>query len=261
MDEYQTLVQTIALTAGAAWASGINLYAVILVLGLGGATDAIALPPELEVVENPMVIMAAGLMYFVEFFADKIPGVDTTWDALHTFVRIPAGAMLAAGAMGDVAPAWEITAGILGGGLAATSHATKAGTRALINTSPEPFTNMGASVAEDVAVFAGLWAAVSHPWVFLGLLVLFLALAIWLLPKLLRGILALLRAVGRLFGYRPAEPPEPVAVAAAGGAPAATGRIDELERLQALRASGALAEEEFAAEKARVLGRPDPGAA
>ena len=127
MDHYQTLVQTIALTAGASWASGINLYAVLLVLGLAGATGGIVLPEDLQVLQNPLVIGAAGLMYCVEFFADKTPGVDTAWDGLHTFVRIPAGALLAAGAVGDMSPAAGIVAGILGGGLAATSHATKAG--------------------------------------------------------------------------------------------------------------------------------------
>ncbi|WP_430231931.1 DUF4126 domain-containing protein [Nitrosomonas communis] len=149
MGSYEALMATLALTMGASWASGINLYAVMLVLGLGGATDNINLPAELSVLENPLVIGAAAVMYVVQFFIDKIPGLDSAWDTLHTFVRIPAGAMLAAGTVGDVSPAMEIAAGILGGGVAATSHATKTGTRLMLNTSPEPVTNWSASISED----------------------------------------------------------------------------------------------------------------
>jgi len=144
MDNYQELISILALTMGVGWASGINLYAVVLVLGLAGSTGNIDLPPELAVVQNPMVIMAAGVMYFVEFIADKVPGVDTGWDILHTFIRIPAGAMLAVGAVGDVTPALEIAAGLMGGTMAGASHLTKFSTRALINTSPEPFSNWAA---------------------------------------------------------------------------------------------------------------------
>lgn len=183
MDTYPELIRTLALTLGVGWASGINLYAALLVLGIAGATGDLALPPDLQVLASPLVIGAAGLMYGVEFFADKTPGVDSGWDALHTFIRIPAGALLAAGAVGEVTPALEIAAGILGGGMAATSHVTKAGTRLLINTSPEPFSNWTASVAEDVAVFGGLWAALNQPWLFISLLVAFLVLVAWLLPK------------------------------------------------------------------------------
>ncbi|SRR5690606_23273054 len=201
------IVEAIALSMGAAWASGINLYAALLTLGLLGATDSIVLPPALEILAHPGVIMAAGFMYFVEFFTDKTPGVDTGWDTMHTFIRIPAGAVLAAGALGDVAPAAEVIALILGGSLAATSHATKAGGRLLINASPEPFSNWTASVAEDVAVIGGLWLALQTPWLFLGLLVLFLVAVAWLLPKLLRGIRALFSRLGRLISgdRRPAE--------------------------------------------------------
>lgn len=194
------IVEAIALSMGAAWASGINLYAALLTLGLLGATDSIILPPALEILAHPGVIMAAGFMYFVEFFTDKTPGVDTGWDTIHTFIRIPAGAVLAAGALGDVAPAAEVVALILGGSLAATSHATKAGGRLLINASPEPFSNWAASVAEDVAVIGGLWLALQTPWLFLGLLVLFLVAVAWLLPRLLRGIKTLFSRVSRLIG-------------------------------------------------------------
>jgi len=209
MGEYQTLIHTIALTMGVAWASGINLYAVIAVLGLAGNAGYVQLPDTLAIVEDPLVIIAAGFMYCVEFFADKIPGVDSTWDALHTFIRIPAGAMLAAGAVGDVTPALAVAAGIIGGSVTAATHATKAGTRMLINTSPEPFTNWFASITEDVAVFAGLWAAMTHPVIFLILLSLFLLALCWLLPRLWRGLKAVFRKIGALFGRRP-ENPSPV---------------------------------------------------
>ena len=200
MEEYQQIVSLLALSMGAAWASGINLYAALVMMGVMGATGNMVLPEQLEILSNPLVIGAAGLMYMVEFVADKMPGVDTAWDSLHTFIRIPAGAMLAAGAVGELAPAVELAAAIIGGGVAATSHATKAGTRVLINTSPEPFSNWAASIAEDFAVLAGLYTALSHPWVFLALLVLFLLLAIWMLPKLWRGIKTIFRGIGRLFG-------------------------------------------------------------
>ena len=204
MENHETLMATLALTMGASWASGINLYAVLLVLGLGSATGNIALPNELAVLAHPGVIGAAAIMYLVEFFADKIPGFDSLWDAIHTFVRIPAGAMLAAGAVGDVSTGMEIAAGILGGGAAATSHATKAGTRMMINTSPEPVTNWTASVSEDFLVLGGLWAALNHPLIFLGLFTVFIGLAIWLLPKLWRLIKSLFQKLLRFI--RPGQP-------------------------------------------------------
>lgn len=202
MNGYEALVATLALTMGTSWASGINLYAVMLVLGIGGATDNIHLPAELSVLENPFVIGAAAVMYTIEFFVDKIPGADSAWDTLHTFVRIPAGAMLAAGMVGDVSPALEIAAGILGGGAAATSHATKAGTRLMINTSPEPVTNWSASISEDLLVLGGLWTALNHPILFLILFVIFIGLAIWLLPKLWYLIKIVLLKIGRFFGLK-----------------------------------------------------------
>jgi len=204
-------VQTIALTMGVAWASGINLYAAVFVLGYLGATGNIDLPPDLQVLSNPVVMAAAGVMYFVEFFADKVPGVDTLWDSIHTFIRIPAGAMLAAGAVGDVNPAVELAALILGGSLSAATHATKAGGRVLINTSPEPVTNWVTSVTEDLAVIGGLWTALHYPWLFLIALGLFIVLLVWLLPKLWRGVKRVLCYIGSLFGWcdpkRMDEPP------------------------------------------------------
>lgn len=202
-------VNVIALSMGAAWASGINLYATIFMLGYMGLTGNIVLPEELQVLSDPMVMGAAGIMYCVEFFADKVPGVDSGWDSLHTFIRIPAGAMLAATAVGDVTPAVELSAALLGGSLAAGSHATKAGSRLLINTSPEPVSNWGASIGEDLLVIGGLWTALNHPVLFLIALVLFIVLMIWLLPRLWRLIKALFRRVGSWLGL--CEPPPPPA--------------------------------------------------
>lgn len=182
------VVETIALTMGVGWASGINLYATLFMLGLLQNTGNIALPQEMLIVADPLVMGAAGIMYLIEFFADKVPGLDTGWDAVHTFIRIPAGAALAAQAVGDVTPAVELAAALLGGTLAAGSHATKAGARAAINLSPEPVTNWSASIGEDVMVVGGLWAALNHPWVFIALLVVFVLVAIWLLPRIWRGL-------------------------------------------------------------------------
>jgi hypothetical protein len=181
-------VSIIALTLGAAWASGINLYAAVLTLGIMGATGAIVLPVGLELLASPGVIAIAGFMYVVEFFADKIPGIDTGWDALHTFIRIPAGAILAAQAIGDVDPAWTLGAGLIGGSLAAGSHFTKAGFRVVINASPEPVTNWATSLAEDVAVISGLWLALHYPIAFLVALAAVVGLMAWALPKLVRLI-------------------------------------------------------------------------
>ena len=207
------IVQTIALTMGVAWASGINLYAAVFMLGYMGMTGHMELPPDLQVLADPLVLAAAGFMYCVEFFADKTPGVDTGWDGIHTFIRIPAGAILAAGAVGDVSQAAQIAAGLVGGSMAAGAHATKAGSRVLINTSPEPFSNWAASIGEDVIVIAGLWTALNHPWIFLGLLIVFMLTMIWLLPKLWRGIRRVFRFLIDLLRGRKAQqapPPQPL---------------------------------------------------
>ncbi len=210
MNPLASITSTIALSMGLGWASGINLYAAIAMLGFMGYTGNMTLPPDLQVLANPMVIMAAGGMYVIEFITDKIPGVDTGWDTIHTFIRIPAGAMLAAAAVGNVSPAVSIAAGIVGGGLAAGSHATKAGSRVIINTSPEPFTNWAASISEDAMVFAGLWTSLHHPVLFLALLVIFIVFAAWLLPKIWRGIKKVFAWLLRLFRQEdipPAAPP------------------------------------------------------
>jgi hypothetical protein len=198
MEALDQISTTLALTMGLAWASGINLYATLFMLGYLANTGNLNLPPDLQIVANPMVMGAAGVMYFIEFFADKMPGVDTGWDTLHTFIRIPAGAMLAAGTVGDLNPAVELAAAILGGGLAAGTHATKAGTRVLINTSPEPFSNWFASVGEDVAVIGGVWACINHPVLFLAALILFVLLMVWLLPRLWVGMKKIFRFIIKL---------------------------------------------------------------
>jgi hypothetical protein len=205
MEQLNQIASIIALSMGAAWASGINLYAAILTLGLLGATEQMALPPDLQIVTQPIVIIAAAVMFCIEFFADKIPGVDTGWDTIHSFIRIPGGALLAAGAVGDMNPAVMLAAGILGGGLAAGTHAAKAGSRVLINTSPEPFSNWLVSIAEDVAVIAGVWAALVHPWFFLACLAAFIVLLVWLLPKLWRGVKEVFVKIASLFSRSEAK--------------------------------------------------------
>ena len=205
MDPVSPIASTIALSMGVAWASGINLYATIFMLGYMGLTGHITLPPELQVLSDPLVLIAAGFMYCVEFFADKTPGVDTGWDGLHTFIRIPAGALLAAGAVGDVGQAAQIAAGLVGGSLAAGTHLTKAGSRVIINTSPEPFSNWAASIGEDVAVIGGLWTALYYPWLFLALLIAFILLMVWLLPKLFRAIRRGIAYIGGLFTGKKTE--------------------------------------------------------
>ena len=189
---------TLAMAGALAWASGIRLYTLLLILGIAGQQDWIVLPAHLRILQHPFVMTTSGILVVIEFFADKIPGIDSVWDALHTFVRIPAGALLAAGVIGaEDGPAWALVAGLIGGTLTAGTHFTKAGSRALINTSPEPFSNWAASFSEDGLVLGGLWLALFHPAVFLLLLVLFILLMLWLLPKFWRGIKAM---IGKLMG-------------------------------------------------------------
>lgn len=188
------LTQLIAVAAVLGFASGIRLYAVLLITGLVGYAGWVELPGGLAILQHPWVLAASGAMFVVEFIADKIPGVDTVWDAIQTFIRIPAGAALAAGVFGGVDnAAWTTVAAILGGSLAATSHFTKAGTRAAANTSPEPFSNVALSVIEDVGVAGLMWLVLSYPLVALGVVVVLLMLAVWLLPKLFRFIARMLR--------------------------------------------------------------------
>src|SRR6476661_4334431 len=169
MDAFKNLVdapQLLALAAALGWASGIRLYAAVLLTGLAGHFGFIDLPHGLQVLQHPGVLAASGFMCFVEFFADKIPFVDTIWDTIHTVIRIPAGAALAAGALGADNEAMTWIAAIVGGGLAATSHAAKLTTRAAVNASPEPFSNIGVSLLEDGFVVFMLWLSATHPAIF-----------------------------------------------------------------------------------------------
>ncbi|MCK4492746.1 MAG: DUF4126 domain-containing protein [Methylococcales bacterium] len=209
MEGLEQLSTTLALTMGVAWASGINLYATLLTLGLLSYNNQINLPPDLEIVANPLIIAAAGFMYAVEFFADKIPGVDSAWDGIHTFIRIPAGALLASTAVGDISPAMEITAAILGGGLATSTHATKAGSRLLINSSPEPFSNWLASIGEDISVISLIWMCLSHPLLALVLLCFSIGFMIWLLPKIWTGIKKIFAFLFNLFSNDSADNANP----------------------------------------------------
>jgi hypothetical protein len=183
----------VALAAGLAWASGVRLYAVLFFAGLLASLGYVDLPEHLRLLTHPAVLAASGFMFCVEFFADKIPGFDSVWDAVHTFLRIPAGALLAALALAHQDPALVLAAAILGGTLASLTHLTKAGSRALINISPEPFSNWAASLGEEALVFSGLWAALKYPLAFLAGLALFVLIALWLLPQLWRGLRSLWR--------------------------------------------------------------------
>jgi hypothetical protein len=191
--------QLIALAATLGWASGVRLYAVLFIVGGLGYLGWIGLPGGLEVLAHPYVLAASGFMFAVEFFADKIPGVDSVWDFVHTFVRIPAGAALAASVFGDASAAVSFAAAILGGTLAAGSHFTKAGSRMVINTSPEPLSNWAASFTEDLAVGVMLYLAWTYPWAALAALVLLIAFAAWLLPKVWRMVRRLMSRLAGVF--------------------------------------------------------------
>ena len=193
--------QLVAIAATLGFASGLRLYAVLFVVGAAGYLGWVQLPPGLAVLSHPLVLAASGFMCFVEFFADKVPGVDSLWDVVHTLLRIPAGAALAASVFGDSSSAAMLAAAILGGTLAAGSHLTKASTRALINTSPEPFSNWGASLTEDVAVGGLLWLALAHPLAAAIAMVLLIALMLWLLPKVWRMGRRMVGRLGGLLGY------------------------------------------------------------
>jgi hypothetical protein len=183
----------IAIAAALAWGSGLRAYAVVFIVGLAGASGWIELPGHLELLQHPIVLAASGSMTFVEFFADKLPWLDSAWDAVHSFIRIPAGAALAAAVFGDSGAAVALAAAILGGTLTAGVHATKSAARALINTSPEPLSNWSTSFAEDALVPLGLWLSVVHPLWFFALLLVFLVAAALLARLLWRGLGTLAR--------------------------------------------------------------------
>ncbi|WP_291012396.1 DUF4126 domain-containing protein [Hydrogenophaga sp.] len=188
----------LALAAALGWASGFRLYAVVFLVGVAGAAGWIALPPGLMVLQHPALLLASGFMLFMEFFADKIPGVDSVWDMLNSVIRIPAGAALAAGALGADGATMGLVGALLGGGLAATSQAAKTTTRAAINTSPEPFSNLAMSLVEDGLVVGALWLATNHPLAFGILLVIVVVLmwiVTWILFKFLRAVIRRLIAL------------------------------------------------------------------
>lgn len=187
--------QLVALASVLGFASGVRLYAVLFVVGMAGYLDGVTLSPGLALLANPLVLAASGLMMAVEFFADKVPAIDSLWDAIHTLIRIPAGAALAAGVFGGDGATWPVVAALLGGSLAATSHFTKAGARAAVNASPEPVSNIAVSSAEDIAVGALLWLAIAHPLVALAVVVVLVWVALWLLPKLFRFVRGVFRPV------------------------------------------------------------------
>jgi hypothetical protein len=200
MDSLDT-AQLIAVASVLGFASGIRLYLVLFAVGLAGAMHWVELPSGLQILAHPWVLGASGSMMAVEFLADKIPAVDSLWDSVHTLIRIPAGAALAAAVFGGDSALWATIAAILGGSLAATSHFTKAGSRALINTSPEPVSNIAASGAEDVLAGGLLLLVLAYPWVAASIVLLLVLAAAWVLPKLARYVVRLLR---RLAGSTPA---------------------------------------------------------
>lgn len=189
--------QLVALAAALGWASGLRLYAVLFITGIAGRAGWVDLPSGLHLLQSPWMLGASGLMLFVEFFVDKIPGLDTVWDVVHTVVRIPAGAALAASVFGADPSSVTAAAALLGGTLAATSHAAKTTTRAAINTSPEPFSNIGLSLLGDAVVPATLWLAFQHPWVAIvgiGVATLTMIGVIVVLMKFLRRLVARVRS-------------------------------------------------------------------
>jgi len=188
----------LALAAALGWASGFRLYAVVFMVGMGGWLGWIPLPSGLQVLQHPALLATSGALLFVEFFADKIPGLDSLWDLLNSVIRIPAGAALAAGALGADGSTMAMVGALLGGGLAATAQAAKTTTRAAINTSPEPFSNVAMSLVEDGLVIGIVWLATNEPLIFAGVVVvavLVMWVVTWLLFKFLRAALRRLRSL------------------------------------------------------------------
>ncbi len=190
MNWLQTHLPELAMSAAMAWGAGLRLYLVVFVVGLLGKLGYVPLPETLKLLMNPVVLGAAGFMAFIEFFADKIPWLDSAWDAIHTFLRIPAGAALAAGMLGESGEGVAMAAAIIGGTLTAGTHFGKAGTRAVANTSPEPFSNIGLSLAEDTMVAGGLALAMANPIIFLVLLLIFIIALAVLIRFILKGLSA-----------------------------------------------------------------------
>lgn len=208
MDSLPTLIDTpqlLALAAALGWASGFRLYAAVFLTGLAGFMGWIELPPGLQVLQHPAVLGASALMLFTEFFADKIPFVDSVWDAVHTLIRIPAGAALAAGAIGADSVTMGWIGALLGGSLAATSHATKMTTRAAVNTSPEPFSNVAVSFFEDGLVVLLLWLSATHPGIFTLVLIASVVVSVILLIVLVKFLRAAAQELRNFFAGRRAS--------------------------------------------------------
>ena len=191
-------ISNLALAGGLSWASGLRLYLTVFVVGLLAKFGYIHLPATLNILSNPIILGVAGVLCVVEFLADKIPYVDSAWDSIQSFIRIPAGALLAMGAINTSDPMIATAAALLGGSLTGATHATKAGSRALINTSPEPVSNVAASFSEEGMLVTGGWLVFAHPAVFIGLLCGFIVMMFWLLPKLWLGIKSVLSHIGKI---------------------------------------------------------------
>jgi hypothetical protein len=191
-------ITSFALASGLSWASGLRLYLTVFIVGLLSKYGYIHLPESLHILSNPIVIGVVGLFAVIEFLADKIPYVDSAWDSIQTFIRVPAGALLAMGAINSSDPVIASIAALLGGSLTGMTHATKAGSRAIINTSPEPVSNITTSFGEEGLVLGGGWLALMHPMVFIGVLIFFVLVMLWLLPKLWRGIQSILGNIGKV---------------------------------------------------------------
>jgi hypothetical protein len=199
------VIQILGLALGSAWTSGINLYATVVVLGLLERYGLTHLPGDLHVLANKWVIGVAAVIYVVEFFADKVPYLDTVWDAVHTFIRIPAGAVLAYGATAQLDPSVRVVALLVGGGLALSTHGTKASVRAAANLSPEPFSNWALSLTEDALAIGASLLAVFHPLVLLCVILLCTLVAAWLLPKIIRRLARLLSRAASILRGRDAS--------------------------------------------------------
>lgn len=199
-------ITTLGTAMGSAWLSGINLYATVVTLGILQRFHWVKLPGGLDILGHWWIIGLAGGMYLIEFIADKIPAVDSAWDAIHTFIRVPAGAILAATAFADFDPAIKMTAMIVGGSIALGSHGTKAVTRLAANTSPEPVSNIALSLGEDVLAFSSAILMAFSPVAILVVVVIFMILAIWMVPKIVRALRRMIARVRGLFGAFSAEP-------------------------------------------------------
>lgn len=191
-------ISSFALASGLSWASGIRLYATVFIVGLLAKYQWISIPASLEILSNPIVLGVAGFLTIIEFLADKIPYIDSAWDSIQTFIRIPAGALLAMAAINSSDPLIATLSALLGGSLTSMTHATKAGSRMLINTSPEPVSNVATSFGEDGLFLTGGWLALMHPAIFIGVLLIFVLMMFWILPKVWRGIKSILSSIGKI---------------------------------------------------------------